>query len=487
MKNLGEYPKELTSKRAEIEGNFIMSLYKDPELIDDYSNIVNGEDILTEDGMFYYGIAQNMAKLGYKVLDNVSIYTYLKDKPTLQEGFDRRGGFKTIQEMESLIDLDNIDINYDELVKNNMCLKLYDKNFPITNYINKFSDMKSEQIYDFWDYELASVFSDKLEKNQIVSLSKDNKKFVDKWNKGSMIGFQVGLPMLNKRLLGVHKKNMLLHMAHSGRGKTTTAIVLYVLPAIKRGENVLILANEQGQEEWRNMLISAILFNEIGYYKMNRSKINEGSYTKEQYEKLLEAVNWLEDESRGNVLFQDLDDYGIRKIKKTIKKYSKLGYAMVILDTLKPEQENSDRAWAEFNETAKRAFQTAKKEDVALIATAQLTPDSMSNYYLDLNNIGKAKGISETANQVVQFRFLFNDEKEKMRPYTYKKNEDGKFSSVKEFHDLDVDKSYIVFFTPKNRAGETTSQIVAEWNPSFLTMKQIGWVSISPNGYRNKG
>ena len=31
--NLEEYPKELIAKRNEIEGNFVMSLYKEPELM----------------------------------------------------------------------------------------------------------------------------------------------------------------------------------------------------------------------------------------------------------------------------------------------------------------------------------------------------------------------------------------------------------------------------------------------------------------------
>lgn len=479
---LEEYPKELTKKRNEIEGNFVMSLFKEPDLIDDYSSIKNGEDIITDDGIFYYGIAQNMYKLGYRVFDHVSINTYLNDKESLKKGFETRGGYKVIQDIISTINTENIDVNYDELVKNNMLLRLYEEDFPVMKNLKVLSEMNSEEVYDYFDFKLAETVSDKVEKNKVVNLSVGYENFIKEWNEGSQIGYPISLPMLNKRLLGVHKKNLLLHMAHTGKGKTTTAIVLYILPAIERGENVLIIANEQSENEWRNMLLAAILFNKIGDVNMNRSKISEGHYTKEQFDKLMEAAHWLGTEGRGNIEFADLDDYSISKAKKIIKKYSKLGYGMVILDTLKPEQESSDKAWAEFNETAKNVFKMAKKLDIAVIATAQLTPSSMSNYYLDTNDIGKGKGICETANQVVMFRFVFNDEKTKLKPYTFKKNEDGKFINVKEIHNLDPDKSYIVFFIPKNRAGETTTQIVAEWNPSFMTMHQIGYVSISPNG-----
>ena len=42
--------------------------------MDDFKNIVNGTDVLTEDGMFYYGLAQQLYKAGYQAFDNFSLY-----------------------------------------------------------------------------------------------------------------------------------------------------------------------------------------------------------------------------------------------------------------------------------------------------------------------------------------------------------------------------------------------------------------------------
>ncbi len=81
---LNDFPKELTQKRDTTECNFIFCLYKDTELYDDYRNLENGTDILTEDGMFYYGLAEGMIKAGYSTLDNISIHTYLSDKEVLR-------------------------------------------------------------------------------------------------------------------------------------------------------------------------------------------------------------------------------------------------------------------------------------------------------------------------------------------------------------------------------------------------------------------
>ena len=116
MINLDKIPNEIIKKRDAIECNFIFSLYKDPALIYDYKNIVNGVDIITEDGMFYYGLALELHKSNYLAFDNISTFTFLSDKEVLKDGFERRGGYKTIQELVSLINTDNIDAYYDELV-----------------------------------------------------------------------------------------------------------------------------------------------------------------------------------------------------------------------------------------------------------------------------------------------------------------------------------------------------------------------------------
>lgn len=482
--NYDEFPQQLVSNREKIECNFIFCLYKDSTLIDDYRNVENTVDIITPDGIFYYGIAQNLERTGHKVFDNITIDTYLTNKEALKKGYEERGGYRTIQELTSLIDADNIDGYYAELVKSNLLLNLHSEGFPVMKHLDKFQEMNYEEIYDFLDHKLASTTSNKIEKVNGISLSHGYKEFLDELSNGEQIGYRINSAMLNSRLLGVHKGHLMLYMAHSGKGKTTTALLQFVLPTIKEGQNVLIIANEQSEKEFRLMILPMVLYNEIGYRKISRKQITKGQYTEEQRQKLDEAAAWLADESRGNVEFLKMDNYEIYKAKKKIKEYSKLGYGLVLFDTFKPEKENSDKAWAEFCEAAKILHRICEKENMGFIATAQLTPSSVTQYFLSENDIGKGKGIVETASQLVQFRFLFNDEKEKLRPYTFRQDSDGRYTSVKDYHDLDCDKNYIVYFIPKNRFGETDTQIVCEYNPSFITMKDIGWVNISPNGTR---
>lgn len=480
---LSDYPEKLTAKRDAIECNFIFSLYKDPSVIDDYKNVVNGTDILTEDGMFYYGLAQQLNKAGYQAFDNISLYTFLEDKKTLKEGFEDRGGYRSITEITSLINVENLDIYYDELVKSNMTLRLYDSGFNVLGKYDKILQMTSEELYDYYDFQLNNICVGKIEKIKVENLSEGYQSYIDEWDQGKSVGYKIGYPLLNYRLAGVHKKNLLLHLAHIGNGKTTTAILFYILPVLESGENVCIIGNEQGIDEFRQMILASVLFNKVGYYGMNRQKFIIGHFTEENKKNLQKAVDWLEN-CKGKLQFVEMADYSINNVKKIIKKYSKLGTGEFLVDTLKPQQENSDKAWADFSEVAKELFLLAKKENVAIIATAQLSSESMARRFLDLGCTGKSRAIAETASQVVMFRSLTREEKGKLKPYQYQKNEDGKYSKIRKTHDLDEDKDYIVLFTPKNRFGETQPQIIYERNMSFNTLKEIGYVEIQYDGFR---
>ena len=467
MVDLETIPKELLEKRETIECNFIFSCYKDMSLLSDYANVVNGEDIITVDGQFYMGILKGLEKSGVNTADVMSIFAYLEDKPTLKKGFESRGGTNTINEISSLISVDNIESYYDELTKNNMLIRLHNAGFNVIKNLDKFKEMTSEELYSYFEYQLSNIAIGKVEKIKSEDLTTGYEKYINEWDSGGDVGFKISSGMLNYQLVGIHKKNLLLHLAGIGQGKTSSAISWYILPAIEK-QDVCIIANEQGVSEWRQMILATVLFNKIGKIEgFNRHKMLTGHYTEQQKTKMKEATEWLENQP-GKIHFIETQDYSIHTIKKIMSKYSALGVSLFIVDTLKPMDDANDRAWAEFSEVAKTLFLQAKKLDVAVVATCQLSPDAMSRRYLDLTCIGKSRAIAETATQVVMFRSLTEEEKGKLKAYKY----DNK---IKQIIDLDDSKDYIMVFVPKNRYGSTTPQIIMERNMGFNYYKDIGW------------
>jgi len=477
--DIKDVPEKLLDKREQIECSFIFTFYKDMSLLPDYSmNIINGEDIITEDGQFYYGLILGLSKAGYQVADSMSIHTYLEDKKNTKQKFEERGGFATVKEITDIVNVNNIDATYDELVKNNMLIRLNNEGFDVIKDLKKFKQMSSEEVYNYFEYKLADIATNKISKIEAEDLTKGYDKYIKNWDEGESIGFRIGSKMLNYQLLGIHKKNLLLHLAGIGNGKTSSAISWYILPAIEK-QDVVIIANEQSVSEWRQMILSTVLFNRIGGIKgFDRHKMMVGKYTDEQKEKLKEAAEWLEKQP-GKIIFIETQDYSTANIKKIIGRYSALGCSLYILDTLKPMDDASDRSWGEFSEVAKELFIQAKKHDVAIIATAQLSPDAMSRRYLDLTCIAKAKAIAETATQVVMFRPLTADEREKVKGFSY----EGK---IKKIVDLDKDKDYIMVFTPKNRFGQVTPQILMERNMNFNSYKDVAWTECSYDQFKTR-
>ena len=487
MKELTDYPSTLVAKRELIEGSFVFSLWKNPELYGDYMNDIRAQDdFITSDGMFYYTIGLQMYKKNYRSFDEASLLTFLSSNENLLEGFNNRGGMTPINEIKAIINHSNVEGYFDELIKNNAILQLHDEGYEVLKHFETFEKMSYEQLEDFMEFKLNNVFLKSVSSGMTISdLSSSYDSWIEKWDSGDGIGYKVGFPLLHYHLAGIHKKNLILHLGGIGQGKTTSALLIYVLPVLEEGEKICIIANEQDEEQFRQMILSTVLFNRINYRKFNRQKLLFGGFTDDDKDHLRKAAKWLE-QFKNKLHYVHLTDYGTSNVKRIIKKYSKLGVGIFLFDTLKPTDESSDKAWAEFSETAKMLFQLAQKEDIAIVATAQLSSESSKRKYLDLSCIGKSRAIAETAGQVIMFRPMRQAEKKSLEVYTFSKDLKGNKTSVKTLHTLDENKDYIIVFIPKNRYGQADIQIVYERNQSFNSLKEIGYCNVEFDGFDKK-
>lgn len=480
---LENYPDFLKANRDHIESGFIFSLWNNPDIIGEYNSTIDVKrDFKTSSGIFYYSIALAMYKKGYRSFDEASVFTYLSDKPRVEEAFEQRGGMSTIQELSDIFynTNSNLDTYHDELLKSNALMKLHDEGYDLGRYSDKFKHMTYSDLEDFMEFKLNNIFLNSTSSGISTSdLTSGYDEWIKKWDSGEGVGFKVGFPLLNYHLAGIHTKNLFLHLGGIGSGKSSGALLAYVLPILESGEQILIVANEQDQEQFRQMLLATVMFNRIDNRKgkMNRQKLLFGKFSEDEKEDMARASDYLS-QFKGRLHFVHLTDYGTVNVKRVIKRYAKLGVKAVLFDTMKPFDESSDKAWAEFSETAKMLFQLAQKEDIAIVATAQLSAESAKRKYLDLSCIGKSRAIAETASTVVMFRPLQDKEKKDLYVYRFMKGTTSKQQVV-----LNEDKDYVVYFVPKNRYGSADIQIVYERNMSFNTMDEIGYCHIEYDGF----
>ena len=479
MIDIKELPDELLDGRQEVECNFIISFYKDPDLIGMYKDrLVSGEDILTDAGQFYYNLALGLEKAGYNSFDDMALITYLSDKKAVKEKFEEYGGLTTLREMIGLINENNIESYYDSLAKSNFLTKLFLKGIIPLKELPKYKNMTADECYDFIEYQISDSMVAGVEKIYSEDVNEGMDDFIDELDSGAEQGYPIGLNTLNYMLGGLHAGTMTLFGAPIGQGKTSGSVPIFIMKNLEEGRNVLVISNEQTCKEYRQLMLTYALFNnpEFKGCGLNRKKISNGHFNPEQKAELKKAGKWLQD-LKGHVRFVELQDYNTAAVRKIITKYSKIGYPIVIYDVLKPADGASDRAWAEFSACAETLFQMAKKTKVALVCTFQLAPDSLTRKYLDLSSIGKSRGIAETCHACIMFRPVFNNEYDTLHPYNYRQTENGK--KVKVPLDLEPDKHYIIIFVPKNRSGEVEPQICVQFDMAFMRMKEIGWIDIS--------
>lgn len=485
--NISSIPSELTANREAIECNVIFSLWKDPTLYEDYSAQINPQrDLLSLDAKFYFRILSDIRKIGYETADQMVVTNYLSERDLFRREFEKRGGYATVLEITDAVDPNNIEGYYDELVKSNMLINLHKNGFDVLSNLDHYQGLTSAEVYDEFEYLLNDICASGVDKLTVENLSEGYEKYIDQWDAGLMQGSPIGFPLLNRRLMGIHKKNLILHMAHIGNGKTTSAILFYIMPALQSGIDVCIIANEQDVSEFRQMVLSTVVCNILDKKDMNRSKFIEGNFTEQQREDMRDGEELLRS-FPGTLYMIETRDYSIGNVKKIVKKMSKRGCSLFIFDTMKPTVESTERAWAEFSEVAKQLFLLAKQCDVAIIATAQLSSDSMSRRYLDLSCVGKSRAIAETATQVIMFRTITRSEIENNTISAFIYEDVPGYARITKNIKLDEDKEYVVLFTPKNRFGSVGPPIIYERNMDYNSLIEIGYADVDFDGFNRRG
>lgn len=483
-KELSEYPKELTDGRNAVEASFIFCLWKQPDLYSDYGtlNDNNDETIKTEDGIFYYSLGKQLYKQGFKAFDNVSVYTFLEDKPTVKKHFEKLGGYKTVEELRSLVDVENADAYFDQIAKMNTLMMLHDKGFNVLDNVKKLMKMTNQEVYDYYDYLLNSISLNTGHDSVIEDLVIDQ-AYIDKCDTGEEMGLNYGkvCHILNYLTMGLPLGEMTMIGGHSGTGKSSFIFECIVLPLVEQGIKVAIISNEQKIHSFQQLLLVHILTQDLDYWELTRKKIKTGHFTDSQKE-MLELARQISAEKYPNIKFVKLFDTDMAKTKKIIRKLAKLGYQAAIYDTLKVEDAFDRSTWEQLLIQSRQLFQLGSKENIAVVTTFQLALSTLNKRWLDAGCLSNGKQVKEVYSEMIYLRQLWDDEytgeKHDCKAYRLKRDANGKLTKVKEMITLDKDKKYLVAFLDKTRNDEDKQTVLYEWNGRFNKWTELGYCTI---------
>lgn len=509
----------LLEGRLALEGKIIGCLWNNPDAFDDYRDL-NLSSFITNDGLYYYTLGKALAERGYECFDEVTVLTYLEEKPLLKEGFISRGGYQSIRMAMEGVKTINMPTYVDDLFKKNIIIELLNEGFNIFEAItvredNKekivvpfdlFQNMSSQQVAEWYDWRLQSITMSKAMGNiKIIDLDLDD-SFIKACDDGEEMGLPYnvlgedidgkmiwGSPIMSNATLGIHRGDAELIGAYSGKGKSSYIVENRVFPIVYHGEKICIMANEMNVNKYKGMILPMILSHHFGYYGLSRRKLKKGGFLKDPEIKSMikKAQKYYREHFLGKVKFVELEDYSMNSVQRIVKRLARQGVGYFVYDTFKSENMANDNTRGQLIENSKTLFQLAKKYDIGMTIVMQLAIHTEGTRYLTSSCLSEAKGVKEVLSEIIIFRELWSDEfpgeKYDIKPYRFIKDaKTGKYTNTKEYIQLDTDKTYRVFFLDKTRNGDDGQAILYQFDGNYNRWQEVSFCTPSHVDKRSK-
>ena len=454
---------KLEAKLNRAEGMLSGLVLKDLEVLSDYN--INPK-LLSEAGMFYIGIATRIQELGNEVVDEVN-FSNIVETLNLTDTYKRYGGWQTVRDMMSIIDIRNADSIVDEFTKWNLVKRYKEKGIlDVEKHWNKIVQMTSGQVADYIEYQINDI-----DININADLIVEDLNFTDEEIEDTLSGANMGVqfskhsPILNNLMLGLPTSDLTMFASYSGGGKSSYIMNSVIIPIAEQKTKVIIVSNEMKAITYKQLLQTYVLTERLNYWSLTRKRFKSGNWTKEDQEMVEKARKIIREEYAPYISFVKMYDYDMSKVSKIAKKEAKRGAKVLIYDTMKFSGDG-DSTWMSLLEDSKAIFQICSKLDIAGVVTFQLAPSTKGRIrIIDETCLANAKQVKEVFSEMVGWRDIWSDEYDgetyDIKPYKLIKDSNGKY--IKEYHTLDKEKKYKIFFHFKTRNDAVGTAIVYEY------------------------
>ena len=194
--------KQIREYKIIAEANIVAILYKQPELIFDYT--LQLEDFSENTWRVYWQIANDIIVVEKKsVLDDMTVGLYLEKHQKLKKEYEDYGGYETIDKAKEYVNINNMDGYVKELYKWKTVLEMLKNGFPVNNRINEFCDMSLDEIYEEYEAMLNHIFINADDDVQSYSLADGIYDLIDELDAGAAVGLPYNnMDILNKETGG---------------------------------------------------------------------------------------------------------------------------------------------------------------------------------------------------------------------------------------------------------------------------------------------
>ena len=474
-----KYPKEFLEKRREIEANTIGCIAGDLLLLDD--SMLKAGDYITKDGRFLFNLLKGLRDRGCTIADEVTVITNSSD--TMKEKLDEVGGWAKVQSIIDICNTKNFDVFLDNLLKNNIYLKLYDKGFNLLDRVTlengkevvpyKAFEEKytSQEVLDFYESQLSTlgtVASNKIIGEGYIDFDEG---FIDSLESGVEVGVpfsDVGVdingekislfPFLSNNILGLKSGTLSAFGAHSGVGKTTFMIGI-LMALVEKGEKILIVSNEMGLNDFKQGFLIWILSRYFGYYKLPKKKLASGNLSDEDREMIKRAREYWRKNYAKEIKMVALSDADSKLTCRIIKKHiQRDGITTFLVDTFKITTSSgvSDNFWLQLVIDSKDLDAIAKRYNVIGLMTIQLAINTLGRLWMDASCLSNSRAVKEVLSNLILFRKIYPEELVSGSPYDLKPFRSKRGDGDKWYEEPylpDPKNVYRCLFVEKSRRG----------------------------------
>ena len=474
--------KQILEDKKGDESRIIGLMYQNPDLLRETNLTLN--DFHNNVWRVYFEILRALVVDEKKeVITDIEVGLYLNQHLKLKKEYYDNGGYDTIEELKGYAEEENLDSYIAGLRKWNTVIKLLERGFPIDDdKLKSIRDMSIDDLYTEYAVYLNDIFVN-VENNVNSYNGFDGMlELVDELDEGKATGIPfANCDILNGEIGGMLGGNIIGIGAGSGVGKSTLSIN-YIFPSmIAYDLRAVFIINEEDQNKFKKEALIWYCNNELSKEAKKKLKrpvtkrvLRDGHFDDATKEALYEAAQWFESmKDNHNITIIPLEQYTSKTVVKLLKKYSKMGCDVIVVDTLKESYDSRGQdSWKSLMTDCVDFYDVIKHTDTCLVITYQLVKNK--SRYLSNADIGISKGILDVFSVNLFFRRPMQDEiNGKNKLYCWR--EENKTPLP---FNLESDKHYMICFISKNRFGCGDIQIVSEADFSINKYEDLGYCTV---------
>lgn len=484
-------------KNVQNEIMLVGSIYKNPELLIEYSQYIKSKyDFFDDVTRFFYDNAEIIYKTRTQVFNQSTINSYMTEDSDRLALYKKYGAWKTIEEWSNLAVIEDFK-NYFEILKKYSLLREYSRNgFNVNKIIEhpKFELFNAIDIYRLIRSKADRIHTVILINNESVILNEKIVNLIDTCLEKPDIGLQLPFPIMSELFRGIRTNTMMANgaLSNSGKSRYMFKIIAYIALVLK--QKVCVLLNEMSINDMKFCLLSTVInnpeFQELHGYKIQKNereltlglyKNDKGEYIyrktdsqgnyiesieeykerikneSKEYNDIYNIGLWIEKETNGLIFAKDISDaYDDATLSYEIRKHNLIsGVKYFFYDTLKNDI-NSVGDWSALKITVTKLSQLTNELNIFIFGSLQLTDDvnHIEPLMMSSSNIAECKAIKHVLDSLTMFKLL---RREEYYQYYYLSEDDWGTPFKK---DLSLDKKYAIFIIDKNRTGRKTALLM---------------------------